>query len=139
MTRTIAALLLLACITGLQAKPTQRSEIAVKLLHCSTLYLAISDVRGEQYQEAQNPNSFLSRGMAYRGMSLALTSPEFISSELEAIGKNIGGLPASETVRSLIDIGPECADLPLAHSQPIAQAFEQLKTRKEKGKTQNGQ
>ena len=133
MKRALTVLILLGCIATAPAQLVQKPEIAAKLLRCSILYLAISDIRGEQDQKGRDSTPFLSQGMTYRGMALALTNSEFVSSELEMIGKDLGNRSAADAVALLNDVQPECVELPLAHAQPIAEAIERMKAKRQAG------
>lgn len=133
MRGAVTALVMLACATAVRAQPAQHPELAVQLLRCSVLYLVISNIRGEQYQQGKSPNSFLSKGMAFQGMAIALTNSEFASSELEVIGKTLDGRSASEAVALLNDVSPECAEIPVAHAKRIADGLKRLKSRKSGG------
>lgn len=133
MKRAATVLFLLGCFATARAQPVQNPEVvAAKLLRCSILYLAISDIRGEQPQ-GRGPSPFLSQGMTYRGMALALTTSEFVSSQLKMIEKTIGSRSVADAVALLNDAETECMELPLAHAQSIAEAFERTKAKKGAG------
>ncbi|WP_326538549.1 hypothetical protein [Pseudorhodoferax sp.] len=133
MKRAVTILILLGWIATAQAQLVLKPEIAAKLLRCSVLYLAISDIRGEQNKKGRDSMPFLSQGMTYRGMALALTNSEFVSSELEIIGKDIGNRSAADAVALLNDAQPECVDLPRAHAQKITEAFGRMKAKEQAG------
>ncbi|WP_156374310.1 hypothetical protein [Pseudorhodoferax sp. Leaf274] len=133
MKRVIIILILLGWIATAQAQLVPEPEIAAKLLRCSVLYLAISDIRGEQNKKGRDSMPFLSQGMTYRGMALALTNSEFVSSELEIIGKDIGNRSAADAVALLNDAQPECVELPRAHAQKITEAFGRMKAKEQAG------
>ncbi|WP_156374679.1 hypothetical protein [Pseudorhodoferax sp. Leaf274] len=62
---------------------------------------------------------------------MALTNSEFVTSELEIIGKTIGSRSAADAVALLNNAQPACMELPVAHAQSITEAFERTKAKKQ--------